>query len=145
MGRRSLCACYSKLFGYAALRCARLIKPINGACFKLVGICSSMLSHLVPLSWTGVKYPTVREQARSSRVVKPFVDQIGIHRIAPRNLRYRNTCHPCLRTDQMFLVLRPKPFLLTLLARHRVPQNVHYQWWILSSHSQKRQMGRPDG
>ena len=25
-----------------------------------------MLSHLVPLSWTGVKYPTVREQARSS-------------------------------------------------------------------------------
>jgi len=61
-----LSACYSKLLGYAALRCARLIKPINGACFKLVGICSSMLSHLVPLSWTGVKYPTVREQAPSS-------------------------------------------------------------------------------
>jgi len=26
-----------------------------------------MLSHLVPLSWTGVKYPTVREQAPSSQ------------------------------------------------------------------------------
>lgn len=61
-----LSACYSKLLGYAALRCARLIKPINGACFKLVGIRSSMLSHWVPLSWTGVKYPNVREQARSS-------------------------------------------------------------------------------
>ena len=61
-----LSACYSKLLGYAALRCARLIKPINGACFKLVGIGSSMLSHWVPLSWTGVKYPNVREQARSS-------------------------------------------------------------------------------
>ena len=61
-----LSACYSKLLGYAALRCARLIKPIHGACFKLVGICSSRLSHLVPLSWIGVKYPTVREQAQSS-------------------------------------------------------------------------------
>lgn len=61
-----LSACYSKLLGYAALRCARLIKPINGACFKLVSICSSMLSHLVPLSWTGVKYPNDREQAQSS-------------------------------------------------------------------------------
>ena len=28
-----------------------------------------MLSHLVPLSWTGVKYPTVREQARSSNLL----------------------------------------------------------------------------
>ena len=61
--RLKLRACYSKLLGYAALRCARLIKPINGACLEIVGRCSSMLSHLVPLSWTGVKYPNVREQA----------------------------------------------------------------------------------
>ena len=67
-----LSTCYSKLLGYAALRCARLIKPINGACFKLVGICSSMLSHLEPLSWTGVKYPNVREQRRSSILIYLF-------------------------------------------------------------------------
>ena len=68
--RLKLRACYSKLLGYAALSCARLIKPINGACLEIVGICSSMLSHLVPLSWAGVKYPNVREQRRSSTRTK---------------------------------------------------------------------------
>ncbi|MGB3315212.1 MAG: hypothetical protein WBB85_12430, partial [Albidovulum sp.] len=26
---------------------------------------------------------------------------------------------------------RPEPLLLTLLARHSRPQDVHYQWWTL--------------
>ena len=46
--RFKLRACYSKLIGYAALSCASSIKPINGACLKIVGICSSMLSFSVP-------------------------------------------------------------------------------------------------
>ena len=46
--RFKLRACYSKLIGYAALSCARFIKPINGACLKIAGICSSMLSFSVP-------------------------------------------------------------------------------------------------
>ncbi len=40
---------------------------------------------------------------------------------------------------------RPKPLLLPLRARHRVPQDVHYQPWTLSSagfHRQGRHTGR---
>ncbi len=35
-----------------------------------------MVSRFVPLSWTGVKYPAVRKQGRSSKVVA-LVDALG--------------------------------------------------------------------
>ena len=72
--RLQLCACYSKLFGYTALRCARLIKPINSACLKLVGICSSMLSQVVSGKWwklfNGVsgRFDVCRGYAARSRI-----------------------------------------------------------------------------
>ena len=52
--------------GNAALCRARFIKPLNRCCLILVRILPSMVSYLVPLSWTGVKYPSVRKQGRSS-------------------------------------------------------------------------------
>ena len=101
-----LSACYSKLLGYAALRCARLIKPINGASFKLVGICSSMLSHLVPLSWTGVKYPTVRQQARSSDACREPDLRIRKNRDHAANPRASSSTKPA-STPSLTLSLRP--------------------------------------
>ena len=63
----------SRLPGNAALCRARFIKPLNRCCLILVRILPSMVSRLVPLSWTGVKYPGVRKQGRSSdnRVLDP--------------------------------------------------------------------------
>ena len=61
-----LCAGDPKLLGHAALGRARFIKPLNRSSLILVGIVPSMLFHLLPLSWTGVKYPSVRKQGRSS-------------------------------------------------------------------------------
>ena len=60
------------------------------------------------------------------------------------DLRHGNACDPCLRTNQTLLIIRPIPLLLNLIARHRVRQNVQYQWWTLTSHPQKRQRGRLD-
>jgi hypothetical protein len=48
------------------LRRSCMIKSINSRGFESIRVRSSLLSHLVPLSWTGVKYPNVREQGRSS-------------------------------------------------------------------------------
>ena len=56
----------TRLPGNAALCRARFIKPLNRCCLILVRILPSMVSRLVPLSWTGVKYPGVRKQGRSS-------------------------------------------------------------------------------
>ena len=56
----------TRLPGNAALCRARFIKPLNRCCLILVRILPSMVSRLVPLSWTGVKYPSVRKQGRSS-------------------------------------------------------------------------------
>ena len=61
-----LCAGDTRLPGNAALCRARFIKPLNRCCLILVRILPSMVSRLVPLSRTGVKYPTVRKQGRSS-------------------------------------------------------------------------------
>jgi hypothetical protein len=55
-----------QLLGNAALRRTRLIKSFNRCRFIIVCVFPSMLSHSVPLSWTGVKYPNVREQGRGS-------------------------------------------------------------------------------
>ena len=43
--------------------------------------------------------------------------------------------NPCLRTDRSLLIVQPDPLILALLARHRPPQDVHYQWWTSSRHS----------
>ena len=58
----------TRLPGNAALCRARFIKPLNRCCLILVRILPSMVSRLVPLSWTGVRYPAVRKQGRSSQV-----------------------------------------------------------------------------
>ena len=50
-------------------------------------------------------------------ILQPFEDQIGIHRISTRDLRYRYTCRRRLFTDRALLVIRPDPLLLTLRAR----------------------------
>ena len=59
-----------KLLGHAALCRAWLIKPLNRSRLIFVRVVPSMLSHSVPLSWTGVKYPSVRKQRRSSNLSK---------------------------------------------------------------------------
>ena len=56
----------TRLPGNAALCRARFTKPLNRCCLILVRILPSMVSRLVPLSWTGVRYPGVRKQGRSS-------------------------------------------------------------------------------
>ena len=43
--------------------------------------------------------------------------------------------HPRLRANRNLLAVRPDALLLTLLARHRPPQDVHYRWWTSSRHS----------
>ena len=58
--------------GNAALCRARFIKPLNRCCLILVRILPSMVSRFVPLSWTGVKYPAVRKQGRSSKHLPTF-------------------------------------------------------------------------
>ena len=50
---------------------------------------------------------------------------LAVHRIAACDLRHTNTRQPCLPANLSLFVVRPKPLLLTLLARHRVPQDVH--------------------
>jgi integrase len=40
-----------------------------------------MLSHLVPLSWTGVKYPNVREQRRSSVFTTRLSATVTVHNL----------------------------------------------------------------
>ena len=47
-----------------------------------------------------------------------------------------------LPTDRPLLVIRPKPLLPTLLARHRVPHDVRHHWWTLSALSTSRQTGQ---
>ena len=52
------------------IRCLASPKPIQSLnCRRLIIVCvlASMLSHAVPLSSTGVKYPNVRGQGRSSK------------------------------------------------------------------------------
>jgi hypothetical protein len=59
-------------------------------------------------------------------ITQLLVDQIGVHCVSPRDLRYRYLWRACLRTDRNLLLIRPEPLLLTLLARHIYPQDVHY-------------------
>ena len=61
----------TRLPGNAALCRARFIKPLNRCCLILVRILPSMVSRLVPLSWTRVKYPSVRKQGRSPPGASP--------------------------------------------------------------------------
>lgn len=42
-------------------------------------------------------------------------------------LKATNTRHTRLRADRALLIIRPEPPLLTLPARHRSPQDVHYR------------------
>ena len=76
---------------------------------------------------------------RKLGITQPFMDQVGVHCVSPRNLRHRHTLRKCLRADRHLLLIRPEPLLLTLLARHICPQDVHYRWWTLSTHSMTRQ------
>jgi hypothetical protein len=59
----------------------------------IVCIIASMLSHLVPLSRTGVKYPNVRQQGRSSAVPQHAnVTEIRRRtRLSPQPLQSRKT------------------------------------------------------
>ena len=77
--------------------------------------------------------------SRKLGITQPFVDQIGSHCIAPSNLRDRNNRRTCLPTDRNLFLVRPEPLLLTHFARHSCPQDVHYRWWTLSTHSMARQ------
>ena len=85
--RLKLRACYSKLIGYAALSCARFIKLINGACLKIVGICSSMLSFSAPFMDRG-KVPqcpgTATKFMQHRNTFESHVSLIGGRIRAPR-------------------------------------------------------------
>lgn len=74
-----------------------------------------------------------------ARIAKSLVEQIGVHRIPRHHLRNRYARCPRLAANRALLVIRPKPLLLTLLARHRIPQDVHYRCWTLSSTPSRRQ------
>ncbi len=45
-----------------------------------------MVSHFVPLSWTGIKYPSVRKQGRSSESNQPPVKYKGVQLVSRQNL-----------------------------------------------------------
>ena len=62
-----------------------------------------------------------------ARIAKPFVDQIGVHCVTPRNLRNRNSRSQRLHADRTLLIIRPKPLLANLLPGHHAPRNVHYR------------------
>jgi len=62
------------------------------------------------------------------------MDEIGIHRVPPRNLRNRYAWHRRLRANRTLLIIRPEPLLLT--------QDVHYQQCTLSDHIKTRQSGQ---
>lgn len=70
---------------------------------------------------------------------KPREDQIRMHRIPPRHLRHGDARRVCLTADRAFLLVRPEPPLVPLLARHGVPQDVHYRSWTLSADNPHRQ------
>jgi len=53
---------YTALFCNVALRRSCIIMSINSRSFESIRVRSSLLSHLVSLSWTGVKQSNVREQ-----------------------------------------------------------------------------------
>lgn len=67
-----------------------------------------------------------------AKVLQPFENQVGVHRIAGCNLCYRNARSQRLCADRSLLFVSPEPLLLTLLARHEVPQDVHHRCWTLS-------------
>lgn len=76
-----------------------------------------------------------------SRILQSFENKVRVHRIPTRHLCNRNTRRQRLRANQALLVVRPKPLLLTLLARHHQPQDVHYRWWTLSPTPSTRHIG----
>ena len=98
-----LCAGDTRLPGNAALCRARFIKSLNRCCLILVRIGPSMVSRFVPLSWTGVKYPGVRKQGRSSASSR-------FGKVAGRQHGKRGTSsRPCQKTPRAL----PMPYALT--------------------------------
>ena len=88
----------TRLPGNAALCRARFIKPLNRCCLILVRILPSMVSRLVPLSWTGIKYPTVRKQGRSSCATPGFIrTDVGMP-VADHRIDMCRTGPPCNAT-----------------------------------------------
>jgi len=95
--------------------------------------------------------PVMAVEAENNRLKWPKPDELTVPEVPNQtwtvinlrmaDLRHRNACDPCLRANQTLLIIRPIPLLLNLLARHRVRQIVHYQWWTFTSHPQKRQTG----
>ncbi|WP_232295635.1 hypothetical protein, partial [Pseudorhodobacter aquimaris] len=67
------------------------------------------------------KYRSIR---RKLGITQPFMDQIGVHGIPPRDLRDRYPRRAGLPADRHLLLIRPEPLLLT---RHICTQDVHYQ------------------
>ena len=65
-----------------------------------------------------------RVTPRKARVLQPVEYLIGVHIVAPRNLRNRNTKNPRLRTNHALLARTPTPTLPAL--RHtQNPDSVH--------------------
>lgn len=84
--------------------------------------------------------PCLRRRGRKQRwvrriapVTQPSEDQIGIHRIALRNLSNRNTRCRRLETDRPLLFIRPKPLRPPRHAITKVPTIDHGHYPTLST------------
>ena len=95
---------------YAALCSSKLIKATNFRRFTVLCVLPSLLSHLVRLSRTGVKYPNVREQSRSSLSAIWCGDSaLGLPSLFPYLLRSHSRKHRELSTCQFASCLLVPP------------------------------------
>ncbi len=83
----------------------------------------------------------LRRSRRIARIPQPFEDQVGIQRLAPRNLRHANIRCRRPNTDRTRRLVSPKPFRA---PNHQKPNNVRYPKRTLSNQLSVRQ-GRETG